>query len=391
MSFTESLPLDLQKQIKDCISSYPETEQAFYNLYEYFQINGKKRKISNIDSESSLSCKNNSTTQPITSLKNFHIILQLPDLSVLSPLRKKLNFIFASKNSNNKQTPILALTRSIEDGAPEMVIDDLSKENIKFATLLPIPEKKNVKYLIFFYNKNAGNLFKNEPLLIQLNFENLNEQWLPILAQLKYNDLTSYLQRQCQICGFELNDPFNDKKSKSFYVEAYKGSKEGQLYFLPNHIIFGFKKPILFFQSTDIESITYSSITRITFNVTLVLNNDEKFEFSMIDQKDFENIDQYVKTKEFRDKSMTDELKAKKFSKNNDHEGILKQLEETETVSKGLDENENEDSDDDEDDDNFQFNEEESDSGGSGASSESEEENEDNGLEEEEDSGIEED
>lgn len=330
----------------------PESALVFEKLYNYLSETDLKRKKIELKKPQ----------DEITNLRGYHIILQLPELSILSPLRKKLNLIIAAKDDSK----IIALTKSIDDPnvEPDFILNDLSSDNILLATVLPIPEKKNTKYLILSYKQNYNQVFKNEPLLLQLNFDILNQQWLPILQQLNYTSLISYLQKQFQICGFNLTNPF-EESTESFYVEAHRGSKEGVLYFLPGHIIFGFKKPILIYNSNEIDSITYTSITRITFNVTLLLNNGEKTEFSMIDQQDYDKINEYVQTKEYRDQSMANEHKLQTKMKNNESEGILGQvLEENNILQSGGEE----DSDDDEEDANYQFGAEESEDDASASS-----------------------
>ncbi|KAH3670610.1 hypothetical protein OGAPHI_001125 [Ogataea philodendri] len=295
MSF-DSLPAELRIQVQDVINAYPPAEEVFSAVLDH-TAGAKRRKI-DADADSLPA-----------SLAGSHIVLQIPDLSVQSPIRKKLNIVFGCFAGERKV--FLALTKNLES-RPELLITDLSEANIQFAVVLDVPEKKQFKTLLITYGANLGQLYKNDPILINFNNDELSEQFGPLLEK---TDLTGFLQQQFSTFGFKLVRGFG---TDCFFVDAYKGSKEGYLYFLPSHVIFGFKKPILIFDSTNIESITYTSITRLTFNVTLTLqSNSERHEFSMIDQKEFEKIDQYVKSKELRDRSMTDELKAQRQLKNN--------------------------------------------------------------------------
>ncbi|KAG7775382.1 hypothetical protein KL930_003582 [Ogataea haglerorum] len=302
MSF-DFLPAELRIQIQDVVNAYPPAEDIFRAIIEH--MGGTKRRKLDFDVD----------VLP-TTLAGSHIVLQIPELSVQSPIRKKLNIVFGCFPGERKV--FLALTKSLES-KPELLITDLSETNIQFAVVLDVPEKKQYKTLLITYGANKGQMYKNDPILIQFNNDELSEQFGPLLDKI---DLTDFLQQQFRTFGFDLVKGFGPE---CFFVDAYKGSKEGYLYFLPNHVIFGFKKPILIFDSTNIESITYTSITRLTFNVTLtLLPNSERHEFSMIDQKEFEKINQYVKSKELRDRSMTDELKAQRQLKNNtDNPGAL--------------------------------------------------------------------
>lgn len=223
------------------------------------------------------------------------------------------------------QKPVLSVAKS-NDLKPDLLITDVSNNNIRFSTLLPVPEKKNQLYLVIFYHTaNETSPTKNEPLVVVLNTEQITKQLVGDDKIMKpQDDLRVFLQRQFQISGFKLADPFStttsSPKAPSF-VTAHRGTKEGLLYFLPQHILFGFKKPILLFLVHEIAGITYTSITRITFSVTLKLKNGEKIEFSMIDQQDFPEIDEYVKNMRVEDMSMSDELKAKS-SKNTDQQNM---------------------------------------------------------------------
>ncbi|KAK4986459.1 hypothetical protein LTR66_000139 [Elasticomyces elasticus] len=118
------------------------------------------------------------------------------------------------------------------------------------------------------------------------------------------------------------------KGEKAFHVKAHIGSKDGFLFFLSTGIIFAFRKPILYFPSSVIESISYTSVLQRTFNLvirtcqspdfhiaSLVLGVD-KFdtEFSMLNQPDFAGIDGYIKRHQLNDASMAKERRAKKLN-----------------------------------------------------------------------------
>ncbi|AOA64030.1 Histone chaperone [Komagataella phaffii CBS 7435] len=302
----ENLPSNLSEQIKNLIEKYPETENVFNQLIDLVDEGtlkeAKRVKISNE-----------------INFADYTVILQLPSLSVQSPFRSKSNLIFACPKSDTSK-PILAIAKTNEK--PQLILDKLNDENVLYAVILPIPEKKDFKNLAIFYKENMGGVHKNEPLLIQYNESLISESLKLILQKMTF---PTYFQRQCSMLGFKLN-LFTE--SKDFYVVAHKGSKEGFLYFLEDQILFGFKKPILLFEKSQIESINYSSVTRLTFSITLSYKEADKtakIEFSMIDQAEFDKIDNYVKAKGFTDKSLTEELKAKSNMKNNETSGALRE------------------------------------------------------------------
>ncbi|CEN61563.1 Putative Histone chaperone rtt106 [Aspergillus calidoustus] len=111
------------------------------------------------------------------------------------------------------------------------------------------------------------------------------------------------------------------KGEKAYHVKAFRGSKEGYLFFLSTGIFFGFKKPLLFFGFETVESISYTSVLQRTFNLNVTaraLGSDEtqEFEFSMIDQADYAGIDTYIKTHGLQDASLAEARRAKQYNIN---------------------------------------------------------------------------
>lgn len=314
----QGLPKSLQDKVGKIIQEVPASEGVFKSLIEHFQQkleekDPKRKKIgSSGGGDGSGLATTDASASTISTLEGTNIMLQLPDLSIQSPFRKRLNLLFGAVKGEKKA--YLALTKSLE-AKPELLLRSLTPDNIRFAAILTVPEKKPLRFFLVEYKCNDGNVYKNDPVLIQFNNDQLEEQFGSILGGKTF---VQYLTSQLALIDFKVYDCTSS--DETFYVQAYKGNREGYLYFLPNHVIFGFRKPILIFNSTDIESITYNSITRLTFNVLLdvrIYGVLEKYEFSMIDQKEFENIDRYVKTKDVRDNSMAEEHKAQKQLKNN--------------------------------------------------------------------------
>lgn len=85
-----------------------------------------------------------------------------------------------------------------------------------------------------------------------------------------------------------------DLKEKKQYVEAYLKNKDGFLYFLSNGVFFGFKKPLLFFANKDIVSMHVNCVTGRTFNLSINTKDNVSFEFSMIDQSEYDGISRYM-------------------------------------------------------------------------------------------------
>ncbi|OJJ47481.1 hypothetical protein ASPZODRAFT_130973 [Penicilliopsis zonata CBS 506.65] len=113
------------------------------------------------------------------------------------------------------------------------------------------------------------------------------------------------------------------KTEKAYHVKAFRGSKEGYLFFLSNGILFGFKKPLVFFSFENIESISYTSVLQRTFNLNVIArptistgDDTMEFEFSMIDQADYAGIDTYIKRHGLQDASLAEARRAKRYNVN---------------------------------------------------------------------------
>lgn len=105
---------------------------------------------------------------------------------------------------------------------------------------------------------------------------------------------------------------------KAVHVSAFRGSKDGYLFFLETGILWGFKKPVLFLPIDRIASVAYTSVLQRTFNLSVEVFVDgmdedkEELEFAMLDQEDFAGIDGYVRRYGLQDGSMAVARKAKR-------------------------------------------------------------------------------
>ncbi|CCK70775.1 Rtt106p KNAG_0F01070 [Huiozyma naganishii CBS 8797] len=384
-SFLGELPEALSAKITKITTVLPDSLSIFEELYTFGKSRGvveqdlKRRKLDNGSGENGVAGADG--------IPDSDVIFQLNDVSVLSPLRKKLNFVLHL--SQRDRRPSLSLRRN---DLVEFYIEGLGGA-IELAVFLPVPEKSNIVYLFIKYRSSEKSKY-SEPILLALNKAAVLQQFhdSALLEQsiTDFNKCVEYMRKQAILTGFRIADPFSNNTATdlhSFHLECHRGTKEGTLYFLPDLVIFGFKKPILLFNSKDIESITYSSITRLTFDMTLMTKEGGKYEFSMIDQSEYGKIDEYVKRKQVEDKSMSEELKyksKKKTATDGDGTETPSALREA-AIQMGEGTNINNvpiDSDDEEDDANFEGGSDLSD--GSGSESESEGDSEDNDSEEEE-------
>ncbi|KAF1820162.1 Rtt106-domain-containing protein, partial [Dissoconium aciculare CBS 342.82] len=124
------------------------------------------------------------------------------------------------------------------------------------------------------------------------------------------------------------------KGETAYHVKAHRGSKEGYLFFLPHGVVFGFKKPLVFFPFGVIESVSYTSVLQRTFNLVVAATEPgavgaagtgevKETEFSMLDQADFAGIDAYIKKHGLNDASMAAQRRAKAYNVNKDNKKVL--------------------------------------------------------------------
>ncbi|CAK7220131.1 hypothetical protein SBRCBS47491_004085 [Sporothrix bragantina] len=118
--------------------------------------------------------------------------------------------------------------------------------------------------------------------------------------------------------------PFRPNE-KAVHVRAFRGSKDGYLFFLPTGILWGFKKPLLFLPLDRIVAVSYTNVLQRTFNIVVEVdvgggatggeNDDgnEEIEFGMLDQEDYNGISEmYVQRHRLQDRSMAERRKAKR-------------------------------------------------------------------------------
>ncbi|KAF2642387.1 Rtt106-domain-containing protein [Massarina eburnea CBS 473.64] len=110
------------------------------------------------------------------------------------------------------------------------------------------------------------------------------------------------------------------KGEKAYHVKAHRGSKEGYLFFTSVGILYGFKKPLAFFDFASINAVSYTAVLRNTFNMVITTQTGE-IEFGMLDQDDYAGINEYVQKHGLQDASMAAARRAKKLNVNPPAEG----------------------------------------------------------------------
>lgn len=325
------------------------------------------------------------------------IIFEIQLVSFQSPIRKRLNLTFHLIEQHGTPLPILSIVNP-QTNIPEVSVINLVK-SIKLCILIPIltnstnSKKKMIVSLCFWLNDSI----KSDPIVCQINldlikknlvklgklpsnidnqFEINNEDQSSINLNPIQETIIDYFTRQFKLCGINLvnylpgTTIFQNKftlnsdgaiactrqgKPGLIICEAHKGAKEGCLLLLsknefsPAYIIFGFKKPILLYEVGQVFSKSYSNITRITFNLTFVIQGEAKpVEFSMIDQKFHNIIDEFLAENEIQDESFAQKLREKNDKQIKEEEE--EEVSETAQLIGNLDHDDEDEEDDDFDD-----------------------------------------
>jgi len=212
--------------------------------------------------------------------------------------------------------------------------------------MVPVPEKATPSFnFIIVPHVPATSSFSKQPLeTLVFSVSTKPPKDTTYREPLENDNYALYIERALNSAlsgnGLQVTVPTSDefesktpqgrrKGERLWHVRAHRGSKDGYLYFLATGLLFGFKKPVLFFPFDAISSISYSSIVQRTFSMNIGVRaaenengetdgNDtaEEIELGMIDQVDFEGIDAYVKKHGLNDASLAESRKAKKYNVN---------------------------------------------------------------------------
>lgn len=222
------------------------------------------------------------------------------------PTRKKLDLVLA---------PQALIARKSELDEPDFSLN-YNEDVIEAAFILNVPEKTKPQWnlVVAFTRPGAENYEFFQVTLFEDTVRNVvkpvsGEQYSGTVKEMI---LLYFQRRDIPITSDETITP----DETLFHVNTHRGSKDGLLYFLPTHIFFGFKKPLLLLRLEDILSISYSSITRLTFNIVIkyldrFTETEAEIEFSIIDQSLYDKINRYVSSKQLHDDSMAEKRKAK--------------------------------------------------------------------------------
>lgn len=363
MLWLHSLPPQLQQEVVTLLGTAPQAAPTIEKIYLFASSQKQKATAS--------PRKKRQTAPPAPlppPLQATDIIFHLANVSCQSPIRKRLGFVFHLAMSPRGPAPALSLVNA--DMAPEYTWGDLVND-VKFSCLLPILGNSTVAHkkdtvLLMLWLTNA------DPIVCHLNLDAAKKLLVdagkvPAGAEselgsdqdnavdksgiLPINEaLVDFLQRQFQLVGITLANylPFSTGRNRLMLntdtgvgivsdptsphpdvvlVQAYKGSKDGSLVLLGGNdqnqaaVMFGFRKPILYFPLSHVKRISYANITRLTFNVLVTVANEAKpdgeetLEFLMVDQAHYDMLDSFVQRKGINNDLFNETLREKQQEK----------------------------------------------------------------------------
>ncbi|KAF8418590.1 hypothetical protein EV426DRAFT_317063 [Tirmania nivea] len=283
----------------------------------------KKRKL---DSDNDVDTNAQDTSSSSESaIANASPLATLPDLSFSVPQRKKFTLVLTASGVAATVPATGKVEWSVE------------WNKIKTICLLPVPEKavRQMNFVIFPHGaegvdpatskldaavftipENAAPKVSSGPALPDSIHDAGSYQSL--LTSLFNNHVPTSAKVVSPVKSeFQSAVPQPHRKGEpAFHVKAHRGTKEGYLWFLESGVVWGFKKPLMFIEFVRIDSVSYTSITKRTFNLNIHIHcgkdagedeeKGEEVEFAMIDQADYTGIDAYIRKHRLNDASMAE-------------------------------------------------------------------------------------
>ena len=374
----EQFPKELQDRIQAVVSRDASSQQVFVdviNFIEKEESNKRRKLINGLGLAEDLNDAVGSSLDELSPSPTIHhdtIIFEIPQVSFMSPVRKRMNLTFHLIEQNGQGLPVLSIVNPANN-SPDISYINLQNA-VKLCLILPIlgnstnPQKKGVVTLccwmhdLYYTDANVS----KDPLILQLNLDAIKKlmiknEKLPADIENQF-DLTNYrnsvilnpiqeriidyFTRQFKLCGVNLvsylpsdtivknsfivnqdtavalSTSGNDStKPAMVMVECHKGARDGNLILLeqnehnPAYILFAFRKPTLVYAMSRVLSASYTSVTKHTFSLTIIVLNEKdeerSIEFSIIDQAYFQLIDDFIRSHGISDDSFNEDNKEK--------------------------------------------------------------------------------
>ncbi|KAI1421732.1 hypothetical protein F5Y12DRAFT_718107 [Xylaria sp. FL1777] len=264
------------------------------------------------------------------------VLLEIKDISVSIPQRKKFDLCFTAGH-------LYARAPGTKAPVPGIIFP---WKSIEYAFFLPVPEKAQVQHNYVILPQNSyfpseGATPSVDPLVFTIpatapkpgsiggpnaNAASAVSDSYSTLFHWAINKCLQTGGRQVQIVAADpskfhsvIRQPHRPKE-QAVHVKAFRGSKDGFLFFLENGIMWGFKKPLMFLPLGKIAAVSYTNVLQRTFNMVVEIftgeggdeEATEEIEFAMLDQEDYNGINEdYITRHKLQDRSLADQRKAK--------------------------------------------------------------------------------
>ncbi|KAH8157013.1 hypothetical protein CIB48_g11236 [Xylaria polymorpha] len=337
---------DIVEGIRQAADS-PSRIKLFNNIasFVYDQLNdgqseepAQKRRRVDIESSRNGQSSNGATVSSADDVAKEDILLEIKDISVSIPQRKKFDLCFTAGH-------LYARAPGTKAPVPGIIFP---WKSIEYAFFLPVPEKAQVQHNYALLPQNSYFPSQNtattpvEPLVFTIpatapkpgSIGGPNASAASAVSD-SYPTLFNWAINKClQAGGNDVKivaaDPSkfhsvirqpHRPKEQAVHVKAFRGSKDGFLFFLENGILWGFKKPLMFLPLDKIAAISYTNVLQRTFNMVAEVftgeggdeDATEEIEFAMLDQEDYNGINvDYVTRHKLQDRSLADQRKAKR-------------------------------------------------------------------------------
>ncbi|KAI1745781.1 hypothetical protein F4680DRAFT_112968 [Xylaria scruposa] len=325
----------------------PSRIKLFNNIvsFVYQQLNdgqpeepAQKRRRVDIESSRNGQSSNGATASSADDVAKEDILLEIKDISVSIPQRKKFDLCFTAGHlyarAPGTKTPVSGII--------------FPWKTIEYAFFLPVPEKAQVQhnYVLLpqnsYFPSQTASATPVDPLVFTVpatapkpgSIGGPNAGAASAVSD-SYPTLFNWAINKCLQAGrnnvqIVAADPSkfhsvirqsHRPKEQAVHVKAFRGSKDGFLFFLENGILWGFKKPLMFLPLDKIAAISYTSVLQRTFNMVVEVftgeggdeEATEEIEFAMLDQEDYNGINEdYVARHKLQDRSLADQRKAKR-------------------------------------------------------------------------------
>ncbi|KAI0536031.1 hypothetical protein GGR58DRAFT_476816 [Xylaria digitata] len=313
-----------------------------YEQLNHVQSEEPALKRRRVDIESSRngqsSSSNGATASSADDVSKEDVLLEIKDISVSIPQRKKFDLCFTAGH-------LYARAPGTKSPMPGIIFP---WKSIEYAFFLPVPEKSQVQHNYVLLPQNS--YFPSQtatppvdPLVFTIpatapkpgSIGGPNANAASAVSD-SYQTLFHWAINKClQAGGKQVQivtaDPSkfhsvirqsHRPKEQAVHVKAFRGSKDGFLFFLENGILWGFKKPLMFLPLDKIAAISYTNVLQRTFNMVAEIftgegggdeEATEEIEFAMLDQEDYDGINEdYVTRHKLQDRSLADQRKAKR-------------------------------------------------------------------------------